>query len=174
MTAARRPLIRAGPGISAWTALPERDRALLLWLLQADVVTAELATLLAYGSLRIAQRRLARLVDYGILIGFWAANRQRPRGRHAYAFTKVARLQLERMVWPLGRPKLWDGGIETVSPVIHQLATHDILAAFLRGGGCRPRARPRGLGAGAGARPDDEYGLPAARRPRGHPRRPAA
>ena len=118
--------------MSAWSGLPERDRALLLWLLQADVVTAELAALLAYGHLRIAQRRLARLVDYGILTGFWAANRQRPRGRYAYALTKVARLELERLVWPMGRPKLIDGGIETVSPVIHQLATHDIFAAFLR------------------------------------------
>jgi hypothetical protein len=126
------PLVRAGPGVSAWTALPERDRALLLWLVQGDVVTAELAALLAYGHLRVAQRRLARLVEYGLLTGFWAANRQRPRGRYAYALTKVARAQLERLVWPLGKPQLTQGGIETVSPVIHQLATHDLFAAFLR------------------------------------------
>lgn len=129
---AKAPLVRAGPGVSAWTALPERDRALLLWLLQGDVVTAELAALLAYGHLRVAQRRLARLVEYGLLTGFWAANRQRPRGRYAYALTKVARAQLERLVWPLGKPQLTQGGIETVSPVIHQLATHDLFAAFLR------------------------------------------
>lgn len=129
---ARAPLIRAGPGVSAWTALPERDRALLLWLVQGDVVTAELAALLSYGHRRIAQRRLARLVEYGLLTGFWAANRQRPRGRYAYALTKIARAQLERLVWPLGKPKLDEGAIETVSPVIHQFATHDLFAAFLR------------------------------------------
>ena len=129
---ARVPLVRAGPGVSAWTALPERDRALLLWLVQGDVVTAELAALLAYGHLRIAQRRLARLVEYGLLAGFWAANRQRPRGRYAYALTKVSRAQLERLIWPRGKPKLDEGGIETVSPVIHQLATHDLFAAFVR------------------------------------------
>jgi Replication-relaxation len=131
-TTARPMLVRAGPGVSAWTALPERDRTLLLWLIQGDVVTAELAALVAYGHRRVAQRRLARLVEYGLLSGFWAANRQRPRGRHAYALTKVSRAQLERLVWPLGKPKLSEGAIETVSPVIHQLATHDLFAAFLR------------------------------------------
>jgi hypothetical protein len=35
---ARAPLVRAGPGVSAWTALPERDRAFLLWLVQGDVL----------------------------------------------------------------------------------------------------------------------------------------
>jgi hypothetical protein len=129
---ARPPLVRRGPGVAAWTALPERDRALLLWLVQADVVTAELAALLAYGHRRIAQRRLARLTEYGLLAGFWAANRQRPRGRYAYALTKIARSELERLVWPAGRPTLPQGVVETVSPVIHQLATHDLLAAFLR------------------------------------------
>jgi hypothetical protein len=129
---ARAPLVRAGPGVSAWTALPERDRALLLWRVQGAVVKAELAALLSYGHRRIAQRRLRRLVDYGLLTGFWAANRQRPRGRYAYALTKLARAQLERLVWPLGKPKLDEGAIETVSPVIHQLATHDLFAAFLR------------------------------------------
>lgn len=131
-TTARPMLVRAGPGVSAWTALPQRDRTLLLWLIQGDVVTAELAALVAYGHRRVAQRRLARLVEYGLLSGFWAANRQRPRGRHAYALTKVSRAQLERLVWPLGKPKLSEGAIETVSPVIHQLATHDLFAAFLR------------------------------------------
>ncbi len=129
---ARAPLVRAGPGVAVWTALPERDRALLLWLVQGDVVTAELAALLAYGHRRIAQRRLARLREYGLLTGFWAANRQRPRGRYAYALTKLARAQLERLVWPGGKPALGDGAIETVSPVIHQLATHDLFATFLR------------------------------------------
>jgi hypothetical protein len=42
---ARAPLVRAGPGVSAWTALPERDRALLVWLVEGDVVTAQLAAL---------------------------------------------------------------------------------------------------------------------------------
>lgn len=129
---ARAPLVRAGPGVSAWTALPERDRALLLWLVQGDVVTAELAALVTYGHRRIAQRRLARLSEYGLLSGFWAANRQRPRGRYAYALTKISRAQLERLVWPLGKPKLDEGAIETVSPVIHQLATHDLFMAFVR------------------------------------------
>lgn len=130
--ASKGPIVRSAPGISAWTGLPERDRALLLWLLGGDVVTAELAALLAYGHRRIAQRRLARLVGYGLLSGFWAANRQRPRGRYAYALTKQARRELESLVWPLGKPTLARGAIETVSPVIHELATHDVFAAFLR------------------------------------------
>ena len=57
--------------------------------MHGDVVTAELAALLVYGHRRIAQRRLARLVDYGLLSGFWAANRQRPRGRYAYGLTRA-------------------------------------------------------------------------------------
>jgi len=134
MTAARRPGNRPGPGIAAWAALPERDRAVLLWLVHGDVVTAELAGLLAYGHRRIAQRRLARLVEDGLLAGSWAANRQRPRGRCAYALTKPVRAALERSIWPEGRPPLSDGVPEAVSPVIHGLATHDVLAAFLRAG----------------------------------------
>ena len=134
MTAARRPGSRPGPGIAAWAALPDRDRGLLLWLVHGDVVTAELAGLLAYGHRRVAQRRLARLVEYGLLTGFWAANRQRPRGRYAYSLTKPVRAALERSVWPEGRPPLSDGAPEGVSPVIHGLATHDVLAAFLRAG----------------------------------------
>jgi hypothetical protein len=55
---ARASLVRAGPGLSAWTVLPERDRALLLWLVQGDVVTAELAALQAHGHRPIAQRGL--------------------------------------------------------------------------------------------------------------------
>ena len=109
MTAARRQGFRSGPGIAAWAALPERDRALLLWLLHGDVVTAELAGLLAYGHRRVAQRRLARLVEYGLLTGFWAANRQRPRGRYAYALTKPVRAALERSVWPDGQEALRTG-----------------------------------------------------------------
>jgi hypothetical protein len=123
-----------GPGIAAWAALPERDRGLLLWLVHGDVVTAELAALLAYGHRRIAQRRLARLVEYGLLTGFWAANRQRPRGRYAYALTKPVRAALERSVWPDGQEALHTGAPEGVSPVIHRLATHDVFGAFLRAG----------------------------------------
>ena len=114
--------------------MPERDRALLLWLVHGDVVTAELAGLLAYGHRRVAQRRLARLVEYGLLTGSWAANRQRPRGRYAYALTKPVRAALERSIWPEGLPPLSDGVPEAVSPVIHGLATHDVFAAFLRAG----------------------------------------
>jgi hypothetical protein len=150
VTAARRPGFRAGPGIAAWAALPERDRGLLLWLVHGDVVTAELAGLLAYGHRRIAQRRLARLVEYGLLTGFWAANRQRPRGRYAYSLTKPVRAALERSVWPEGRPPLFDGAPEAVSPVIHGLATHDVLAAFLRAG---DPGRGYGLAAWAPERP---------------------
>ena len=134
MTAGRRLGTRPGPGIAAWSALPERDRGLLLWLVHGDVVTAELAGLLAYGHRRVAQRRLARLVEYGLLAGFWAANSQRPRGRYAYALTKPVRAALERSIWPDGRPPLSDGVPESVSPVIHGLATHDVFAAFLRAG----------------------------------------
>jgi len=128
---ARVVALRGAPGLAGWMALPERDRAVLLWLLVGDVMTAELAALLAYGHRRIAQRRLARLAEYGLVSGSWAANRQRPRGRYAYSLTKAARTGLERLVWPDGRARL-DGGVEVVSPVIHGLATHDLLAAFLR------------------------------------------
>jgi hypothetical protein len=132
VTAARRPDYRAGPGIAAWAALPERDRGLLLWLVHGDIVTAELAALLAYGHRRVAQRRLARMVEYGLLSGSWAANSQRPRGRYAYALAKPVRAALERSIWPEGREPLSDGVPEAVSPVIHGLATHDVFAAFLR------------------------------------------
>jgi hypothetical protein len=134
VTAARRLVRRPGPGIAAWAALPERDRALLIWLVHGDVVTAELAGLLAYGHRRIAQRRLARLVEYGLLSGSWAANSQRPRGRYAYALTKPVRAALERSIWPDGRRPLSAGVPEAVSPVIHGLATHDVFAACLRSG----------------------------------------
>ena len=119
-----------------WTALPARDQHLLLWLLAGDVVTAQLASLLVYGALRVAQRRLARLVEYGLLRGFWTASAQRPRGRYAYALTRAARSDLERLQWPEGPPDRPTA--LPASPSIHQLATHDLLAAFLRAG--RPEA----------------------------------
>ena len=100
LTATRRTGIRRAPGIAAWTGLPERDRSLLLWLVHGDVVTAELAALLVFGHRRIAQRRLARLVEYGLLNGFWAANRQRPRGRYAYGLTRATRIALDARSGP--------------------------------------------------------------------------
>ncbi|MHB8960258.1 MAG: replication-relaxation family protein [Candidatus Limnocylindrales bacterium] len=121
---------------AVWTALPARDQHLLLWLLAGDVVTAQLASLLVYGPLRVAQRRLARLVEYGLLRGFWTASAQRPRGRYAYALTRAARSDLERLQWPEGPPDRPTA--LPASPPIHQLATHDLLAAFLRAG--RPEA----------------------------------
>lgn len=121
--------LRAG---AVWTALPQRDQSLLLWLLQGDIVTAELASLLVYRQLRTAQRRLARLVELGLLRGFWAASANRPRGRHAYELTRAARRDIELLSWPEGRP---DRGPEQPSSApIHQLATLDLLAAFLRHG----------------------------------------
>ncbi len=146
----RRAGLRAAPGIAAWTALPERDRSLLLWLVHGDVVTAELAALLVYGHRRVAQRRLARLVEYGLLSGFWAANRQRPRGRYAYGLTRPTRAALERLIWPSGREKLYNDAPESVSPVIHGLATHDLFAACLR---ASDAARGVGLAAWVAERP---------------------
>ena len=122
---------------AVWTALPARDQHLLLWLLAGDVVTAQLASLLVYGALRVAQRRLARLVEYGLLRGFWTASAQRPRGRYAYALTRAARADIERLQWPEGPPPGRAADLPA-SPPIHQLATHDLLAAFLRAG--RPEA----------------------------------
>lgn len=121
--------LRAG---AIWSALPSRDQHLLLWLLGADIVTAQLASLLVYGPLRIAQRRLSRLVEYGLLHGFWAAGSQRPRGRYAYVLTRAARLEIERLAWPEGRPER-PSELPSSAPV-HQLATHDLFAAFLRAG----------------------------------------
>jgi hypothetical protein len=128
------------PGSAGWPALPARDRALLTWLAVGEVITAELAALLVYGHPRVARRRLARLREYGLLRGFWTANAQRPRGRHAYELTKGVRAELERLIWqdaaesPRRRTP--------TSPAIHQLATHDLLAALL-----------------AAARPEDGTGL---------------
>ena len=121
--------LRAG---AIWSALPSRDQHLLLWLLGADLVTAQLASLLVYGPLRIAQRRLSRLVEFGLLHGFWTAGAQRPRGRYAYALTRTARLEIERLVWPEGRPERPPDPPSSMP--VHQLATHDLLAAYLRVG----------------------------------------
>lgn len=120
------------PGMAGWRALPIRDRCLLEWLWTGDVVTAELAALLAYGNLRVAQRRLSRLGGYGLNRGFWSANSQRPRGRYAYALTRAAHKELEYLIWGDEPPNPLPGRVHAPSPVIHQLATHDLLAAFLK------------------------------------------
>lgn len=135
-------MIAGQPGMAGWTALPIRDRRLLEWLWAGDVVTTDLAAVLAYGGRRVAQRRLSRLVEYGILRGFWAANMQRPRGRYAYALTKAARKEIEYLIWEDKAPTAADGKVWAPSPVIHQLATHDLLAAFLR---ASPAAEEIGL-----------------------------
>lgn len=116
--------------MAGWSALPLRDRRLLEWLFMGDVVTAGVAAVMAYGHLRVAQRRLARLAEYGLVRGFWSANSQRPRGRFAYALTKAARAGLAQLIWD-GRLSTPDK-VEAPSPVIHQLATHDLLVAILR------------------------------------------
>lgn len=116
------------PGIRAWSALPARDQALLRWLLVGSVVTAELAALLVYGGERTARRRLSRLVTEGLVRGYWAANSQRPRGRYAYRLLGTVRDALtERAGQPASRR-----GAPQGSGTIHQLATLDLLAAFLR------------------------------------------
>jgi hypothetical protein len=121
--------IRAG---AVWTGLPAREQHLLLWLLGADIVTAELASLLVYGQLRTAQRRLARLVELGLLRGFWSASAHRPRGRYAYVLTRATRIDVERLAWPHGRP---DRPPDLPSsPPIHELATLDLFAALLQHG----------------------------------------
>ena len=128
----KRDSLRSTPLGAIWEGLPWRDRQLLLWLQSGDIVTSGLAAVLVYGPLRTAQRRLARLVELGILRGFWASSSYRPRGRHAFVLRRAARLDLERLMWPEGRrgrgPEL------PSSAAIHQLATHDLLAAFLRVG----------------------------------------
>lgn len=117
--------VRAG---AVWTGLPAREQHLLMWLLGAYIVTAELASLLVYGQLRTAQRRLARLVELGLLRGFWSASAHRPRGRYAYILTRATRIDVERLAWPHGRP---DRPPDLPSsPPIHQLATLDLFAAF--------------------------------------------
>ncbi len=121
--------IPSAPGLAAWGGLPERDRALLRWLLVGDVVTSELAAILAYGNLRTARRRLARLVELGLVRGFWAANNQRPRGRYAYELVRSVREGLERVPEPGRRRRGRDRPAKTT---IHQLATNDVMATFLR------------------------------------------
>lgn len=116
------------PGIRAWTALPARDQALLRWLLAGSVVTSELAALLAYGGLRTARRRLSRLVAEGLLRGYWAANSQRPRGRYAYSLVGTVREALAGR----GDGTTHRRRASPATGTLHQLATHDLLAAFLR------------------------------------------
>jgi len=98
-------------------------------LLVGDVVTSELAAVLAYGSLRTARRRLARLVELGLVRGFWAANSQRPRGRYAYELVRSVREGLGQVREPGVRRRGRDWPAKTT---IHQLATNDLMAAFLR------------------------------------------
>lgn len=118
----------SAPGIRAWTALPARDQALLRWLLLGSVVTSDLAALLAYGDLRTARRRLSRLVAEGLLRGYWAANSQRPRGRYAYSLLGPVRDALAERVGQAASRR----GAPAAIGTIHQLATLDLLAAFLR------------------------------------------
>ena len=126
---AKAPLVRAGPGVSAWTALPERDRALLLWLVQGDVVTAELAALLAYGHLRVAQRRLARLVEYGLLhVGIVVGSQRR-----AHAVRRTLRPSAEEMagairVWVTTEAELMTDphGAVWISPAVDAIRTLDL------------------------------------------------
>jgi hypothetical protein len=84
---------------------------------------------LAYGSLRTARRRLARLVELGLVRGFWAANNQRPRGRYAYELTRSVRQELERIP-ESGRHRRTPE--RPAKGTIHELATNDLLGAFLR------------------------------------------
>ena len=118
----------SAPGIRAWTALPGRDQALLRWLLLGSVVTSDLAALLVYDSVRTARRRLSRLVAEGLLRGYWTANNQRPRGRYAYGLLGPVR---DALVARLGQPGSRRGA-PAATGTIHQLATHDLLAGFLR------------------------------------------
>ncbi len=145
--------------MAGWSALPLRDQRLLEWLFMADVVTAQMAAVLAYGHRRTAQRRLARLAEYGLVRGFWAANSQRPRGRFAYALTKAAREGLAQLIWAgeMSKPTR----VEAPSPVIHQLATHDLLIAILTAPSSRDAClagwapeRAIALGFGGYLRPD--------------------
>ena len=131
-TPAKADSLRSTPAGAIWEALPDRDQHLLLWLLSADIVTAQLAALLVYGHLRTAQRRLARLAELGILRSFWAADMHRPRGRHAYMLTRQARLDVERIFWPTGRPDR----ARDLPRLLRSTSSrrHDLLAAFVRAG----------------------------------------
>ena len=105
-----------------------RDQALLRWLLLGSVVTSELAALLVYDNVRTARRRLSRLVADGLLRGFWAANSQRPRGRYVYTLLGPVRDALAERVGLAASRR----GAPAATGTIHQLATHDLLAGFLR------------------------------------------
>jgi len=121
------------PGLAGWSALPERDRRLLEWLLVGEYLTAELATVLAYPSLRVAQRRLARLGSYGLLSGMWVANSQRARGRYAYRLTDACRAGLEGLVW--GERRLRRFPLGDASSTVHHLAVHDLMQVLLTAAG---------------------------------------
>jgi len=118
------------PGLAGWPALPERDRRLLEWLLVGEHLSAELAHVLAYPSLRMAQYRLQRLRTEGLLVGGWAANMRKPRGRFTYRLTDETRRGLEKLVWGERRLRSFASG--EAGAVMHHLAVHDLLAAFLR------------------------------------------
>ena len=121
------------PGLAGWSALPERDRRLLEWLLVGEYLTAELASVLAYPSLRVAQRRLARLGSYGLLSGMWVANSQRARGRYAYRLTDACRAGLEGLVW--GERRLRRFPLGDASSTVHHLAVHDLMQVLLTAAG---------------------------------------
>jgi len=127
-----RPLLSARRNVSvnaAWTALPFRDRQLLLWLVNGRVMTSELATLLIYRHRRTSQRRLRQLTKYGFVAGNWAGSAYRPRGQYIYTLSAKADVELEAMVWPDGRPDA--AQTRAGSGPIHEAATHDLLTVFL-------------------------------------------
>ena len=118
---------RAG---AIWTALPARDQHLLLWLLAGDIVTAQA---------RVAPR-LRAAADRPAPAG--PPRRARPAarrsGRRAPSAPRPPRLRADtrrrgstssgspgRRVGPTGRPTPRLGAV-------HQLATLDLFAAFLR------------------------------------------
>ncbi len=148
-TGAKPDSLRSTRAGAIWTALPARDQHLLLWLLSGDIVTAQLATLLVYGQLRVAQRRLSRLVELGLVRGFWSATAQRPRGRYAYVLTRPTRLDVERLSWPEGRPdrppEIPASAAVTSSP--RTLGAVPLNSPVQRWKTSRPRCqrRPRGL-----------------------------
>lgn len=77
------------PGISGWLGLPERDRRLIEWLWTGDVVTAELAALLAYGNLGPRTPHEAQELLDEVALGLARARSATPRmavvrGRPSY------------------------------------------------------------------------------------------
>ena len=127
-----RPLLSARRNVSvnaAWTALPFRDRQLLLWLVNGRVMTSELAMLLIGRDRRTAQRRLRQLTKFGFVQGNWAGSTYNPRGQYIYTLSAQADVELEAMVWPDGRPDAAQA--RAGSGPTHEVATHDLLAAFL-------------------------------------------